>query len=355
MYQERIQQNQKFLLRLLNLHIGHYYPLRKWLGIDYCGVIDEVSHLSYAFDSKLIRKGGHLYKQQTRVYQQPDLGYKLNLILDCIPEAIIPKYGQPSWGLIGMRLARCSESVFQPPSKDTYVSSSYSDSNYGSETFIRVVDFYNDVHRGILEFDISDIPTMATFSQGDLLLYYYLYYLSDPTGKSIWAYKLTRTDWVELEATWNIYKTGSYWTTAGGDYVTSNPAGGNTTFPSSYGWMTWDIQAIVENAYDTSNNVEILVRFNNENLSGPDSHCYFYSKEYTGDTSLRPKLTVTYVTLLQDFSQIALSSFLIPYEEQLDSSSFSLSANLEPNRWKKDTTHSQIWIKEETHNEIYKS
>jgi len=293
MYQERIQQNQKFLLRLLNLHIGHYYPLRKWLGIDYCGVIDEVSHLSYAFDSKLIRKGGHLYKQQTRVYQQPDLGYKLNLILDCIPEAIIPKYGQPSWGLIGMRLARCSESVFQPSSKDTYVRSIAANNNFGSETCIRVADISGNVFRSILEFDISDIPTNATFSQGDLLLYYYLYSGANPTGKSIWAYKLTRTDWVESQATWNKYKADSFWTTAGGDYVTSNPAGGNTTFPASYGWMTWDIQAIVEDAYDTSNKVEILVRFDNEKSSNAGFH-NFYSKEYTGDTSLRPKLTVTY-------------------------------------------------------------
>ena len=52
---------------------------------------------------------------------------------------------------------------------------------------------------------------------------------------------------------------------------------------------------------------------------------------------------------------LSLSSTLGSYGEQLDSSSFSLSANLEYGRWRKDTTHSQIWIKEETHNEIYKS
>jgi len=30
---ERIKNNQKFLLKLLHLHIGNYYPLRKWLGV----------------------------------------------------------------------------------------------------------------------------------------------------------------------------------------------------------------------------------------------------------------------------------------------------------------------------------
>ena len=64
-----------------------------------------------------------------------------------------------------------------------------------------------------------------------------------------------------------------------------------------------------------------------------------------------PKETSIYNTTYY----LSLSSTLGPYGEQLEKSSFSLSANLEPNRWKKDTTHSQIWIKEETHNEIYKS
>jgi hypothetical protein len=38
------------------------------------------------------------------------------------------------------------------------------------------------------------------------------------TGVNVEVHELTRTDWVEAQATWNIYKTSNNWTTAGGDY-----------------------------------------------------------------------------------------------------------------------------------------
>jgi len=96
---KRIEKNQKFLLRLLNINAFGYNPIRKWLGIDYKGKIDEITHLSYGYNTEYFKKGNQWYKKQTRVYQQPDLGYKLNWILDSIPQVIIPKYGQPSWAL----------------------------------------------------------------------------------------------------------------------------------------------------------------------------------------------------------------------------------------------------------------
>jgi hypothetical protein len=290
---QRIKDNQRFLLKLLNLHIGGYYPLRKWIGIDYKGKVDEVSHLSIAYNHY---KGGK--KLTTRIYQQPDFEYKLNLVLDKIPQlALLPALLQPAYGLGALALFFLTQTTYQPSSKDNYMGSysTIEHSNFGSETLIRLSDVYNNVNRSILEFDISDIPSSATFTQGNLQLYYYEWVPYDASGKTVWAYKLSRTDWVESESTWYIYKTGSSWTTAGGDYVTSNPSGGSTTFPSSYGWMTWDIQSIVEDAYDNSNDVEILIKFSNESVGiKSNSYTLFYSNNYTTDTSLRPKLTVTY-------------------------------------------------------------
>jgi hypothetical protein len=65
-----------------------------------------------------------------------------------------------------------------------------------------------------ISFPLDDITevTSATLS----LYAYDIDYVQDMI---VQACKLTRSDWVETEATWNIYKKGSNWTTAGGDYV----------------------------------------------------------------------------------------------------------------------------------------
>ena len=292
---QRIKNNQKFLLKLLNLHIGGYYPLRKWIGIDYKGKIDEVSHLSIAYNHY---KGGK--KLTTRIYQQPDFEYKLNLVLDKIPQlALLPALLQPAYGLGALAFFFLTQTTYQPSSKDNNMASNAATTNYGNQIWLTIHDYGggSQVSRDILEFDISDIPASAVFSQGDLSLYYYSYGGADPSEKTVWAYKLTRTDWVELESTWNIYKTGSNWTSAGGDYVTSNPSGGSVNAPADYGWMTFDIQAIVEDAYDNSNDVEVLTKFALEDkTSGTRSSLLWYSNNYTDDTSKRPKLTVTYTT-----------------------------------------------------------
>ncbi len=292
---QRIKNNQKFLLKLLHLHIGNYYPLRKWLGIDYKGKIDEVTHLSIAYDTKYFKKGKKWFKQQTRTYQQPDLGYKLNLLLDKIPQLAIPALLQPAYGLGALAFFFLTQTTYQPSSKDSFITDNNGaghDDNYGSQTYLNIhFHAYYD-HRIILEFDISDIPDNATFSQGSLYLYYYEWISQNVSGQYVWANKLTRTDWVEAQATWNIYKTGSNWTSAGGDYVTSNPARTSTGMPGSYGWVNWNVKDIVIDAYDNNNNVEILL--NRQTTISAQAH--FYSKEYTTDTSLRPKLTVTYTT-----------------------------------------------------------
>ncbi|GAJ21220.1 unnamed protein product, partial [marine sediment metagenome] len=149
-----------------------------------------------------------------------------------------------------------TELVVQPPAKDTDLQEIAPDGNHGYLIELWLNNGANAAQRPILEFDISELPGGATIISASLELYYYSYTLFDPDGLTIWAYKLTRTDWVELQATWNSYKTGSAWTAAGGDYVTSDPAGGSTTFPADYGWMTWNVLAIAQDAYDGSNPAE---------------------------------------------------------------------------------------------------
>jgi len=180
------------------------------------------------------------------------------------------------------------------PTKDTCLEKQHPDSNKGAGDYLTLWDNSSAIWRAILEFALSDIPAGATISSATLRLYYWFYSNNDPVNKAVWAYKLTRTNWVELEATWNAYKTGSNWTTAGGDYVTSNPAGASTTFPSSYGWMEWNVLAIVQDAYANAIPAEFLVKFQYEIWTIDfSSYAVFHSKEYG---SLIPELVIEYTT-----------------------------------------------------------
>ncbi len=185
----------------------------------------------------------------------------------------------------------------QPSAKDNYLWEASPETNNGYDVLLHVVDgAFGETYRPILEFDISSLPAGATLISASLLLYYYFHEGTDPSGKTVWAYKLTRIDWVELESTWDIYKTGSSWTSGGGDYVTSDPSGGSTIFPAGYGWMTWNVLAIVQDAYDAGNPAEFLVRFATEGLESGSSYPYFHSNDYTDDTDLCPKLVIEYET-----------------------------------------------------------
>jgi len=346
---QRIKDNQKFLLKLLHLHIGNYYPLRRWLGIDYTGKIDEISHLSYGYDTQYFKKGTQWYKKQTRVYQQPDLGYKLNWILDSIPQAIIPRIGQPSWGLIQMRLARCSTYNYQPSTKDTYINpfTGGENTNYGSETTLW---FRYLGYRIIIHFDTTDLPYASIVSQGDLKLY--VYSVNYPTSAQICAYRMTRTNWTETGATWYKYDGTNPWTTPGGDYTQTNKT--SITMPQSTGWATWSSSQLIQDCYDNlSKNVHLLMQY--ENISSSED-VRVYSNNYY-DSAYRPKLIVSIndpVTNYQYFAGTTrLESPTLP-ETVLDNN-LSCSVNLEANRWKKDTTHTQTWVKEPTHDKMYKS
>jgi len=191
--------------------------------------------------------------------------------------------------------AQGSPLTVQPSSKDNFLRQHSPDTNYGAYTYLELRDGAPPLlSRSPLEFDISGLPAGVSIISATLSLNYYLKASTDPVGKTVWAYKLTRTDWVELESTWNIYKTGSNWTAGGGDYVTSNPSGGSTAIPAGYGWMSWNVLAIIQDAYANSKSAEFLVKFETEGLATGFSRAYFYSKEYTDDTSLCPKLIIEY-------------------------------------------------------------
>lgn len=179
----------------------------------------------------------------------------------------------------------------QPPAKDANIDSKHPDTPFGTDTWAEVGCYLGDPERAIVEFDISELPSGATLNSATLSLYK-CGEDSNPEGRIYWAYKLTRTDWVESEATWNVYKSGLSWGTAGGEYVTSAPSGDSSVVPFGNAWMHWDVLAIVQDAYNNSKPAEFLVRDADETVFRV--YTEFTTKEATGDNV--PKLVVEYTT-----------------------------------------------------------
>jgi len=350
---QRIKDNQKFLLKLLHLHIGNYYPLRRWLGIDYTGKIDEISHLSYGYDTQYFKKGTQWYKKQTRVYQQPDLGYKLNWILDSIPQAIIPKYGQPSWGLIQMRLARCNDATYQPTVRDTFMDAYGHWLPHGDQNYLSIGRGEIPIYKPLVDFDLSDLDV---FICADATLSLYEFYYSSNSGTMTYQLsRLLRLNWGESTTTWDKYDGTNAWTgpgceSDGNDYTSTNSV---YRVNFSTGWNNWTAaQNLIQDCWDAqSYHVQLVLK------PYGDGRQYYsvYSRRETTNITLRPKLTVVFYTTVNDISTISMCAILKLPDAIDDITSLACSTQLEPNRWKKDTTHTQIWTKEPTHNKKYKS
>ena len=100
---------------------------------------------------------------------------------------------------------------------DTYIQSNAVTTNYGTNTKLYVGEYpgFSFTDRALLKFaGISQIPSNALVMSATLKLKV----LEDPAGNTTGVMKahcLLR-NWVEAEATWNIYSTGNNWGTAGG-------------------------------------------------------------------------------------------------------------------------------------------
>ncbi len=179
------------------------------------------------------------------------------------------------------------------PTKDTYLSRNFSNTNYGSSTLMYVQRLTNYPTRALLYFDISSIPPGATILSAQLRLVKYFGNHED----YIDAHPLTQ-EWTETGATWNSsgitgWTGGAYNTSA--SYSTQTMVGANTN--TAYSWNVLNMV----NAWHsgTITNYGVLLKANNETGSSARSHG-FYTKEYTTYTSYRPILVVTYCPIAFD-------------------------------------------------------
>lgn len=209
--------------------------------------------------------------------------------------------------------------------KDVFIDKESPTANYDGSNPSCYIGFYDPIvqtklRRSIVTFDGSTLAGKGIESA--ILSIYVDDMVGNVSGRTYLVNKLTRNDWVEVQATYNIYKTGSNWTLVGGDFVIISPVNASASGPSSVGWLTFDITPIVQDAADNSLNINLLIKDSTEVYE------YVYiricSRHYTSDTTLRPKLDVTYGTLAsKSFTSDTISS--VTESLSVTKSSFDIS------------------------------
>jgi hypothetical protein len=174
--------------------------------------------------------------------------------------------------------------IIQPSGADTYLSEQNPTTNYSAVTLLMAGRNPGLRGRAIFRFDFSALPAGCVIEKAVLSLYVD----SVSTGGDYGIYELTRTDWIETQATWNIYKTGSNWTAAGGDYISDRKAVKNII---ATGWAEWDVKALCEHFQSAHNEIaNILLKWELENN---DYFIYVRSEDHLTE-STRPKLVIDY-------------------------------------------------------------
>lgn len=110
----------------------------------------------------------------------------------------------------------------------------------------------------------------------------------DPVGKAINIYKCRRQDW--SLPTWNNYKSGSAWGTAGALNTTTDvdtSLVSSAVFPASFGWVDFNLLNIVHDAIDNSLDVSIAI-----NKAGAE-YADFRQRTYSVESD-RPQLNIYY-------------------------------------------------------------
>jgi hypothetical protein len=165
---------------------------------------------------------------------------------------------------------------------DSTVESALPDINYGIFPKAAVGNSASTIVRMYITLkpaDWSSIPANARITDADLKLYQYATF--GPDNFTIGLYKITG-DWNESTITWNLQPTSS--TDA---EITINITAGAIT------WKSWDIDTLVQGWLDgTINNYGVVLKDTDE--SSVDTYIYFFTSEYTTDTTKRPKLEIVY-------------------------------------------------------------
>lgn len=170
---------------------------------------------------------------------------------------------------------------------DAWITNDHPDTNYGSDMWGNHLQGYNDTFdRALFKFDLSSIPQNTTITSATFELY-----ITDMNSNidDVGFYKILK-DWDVNSVTYNQAKTGSPWSSpgmqSGLDYKVTNYDQMQIT---TTGWASFDVKNLLQEWVTDSSNYGFFLKCDTQN----NGH-YKWNTSEVADTSLRPKLTVTY-------------------------------------------------------------
>lgn len=179
---------------------------------------------------------------------------------------------------------------------DTYLQSSTPTTNRGGNTVFYVGELTSgaDTLRTLIKFDLSGIPASEVCTSATLSLWHTLNDASNT--RTMRVYRQLR-DWVETQATWNIWKTSNNWATAGGfnaaDCEQTDIGSRSFVAAEANGEKQWTLTASkIEEMYDGAfTNNGFMIKNDTE---ANDAH-EFRSSD-SGTAGERPKLVIITTT-----------------------------------------------------------
>lgn len=140
----------------------------------------------------------------------------------------------------------------------------------------------NFIRRGLVLYDLlAFIPAGATITAA--VLWFYVTTADEDEDHSFRLVRIRRHDWVEDEATWNSYKTGSAWTTAGAEDMNNDrdPAVAVTLGAiTTTGWKNYNVLTLASDAWDNRGGICTFIMERYDNYLTVLGEVYFHAKEY---------------------------------------------------------------------------
>jgi hypothetical protein len=178
---------------------------------------------------------------------------------------------------------------------DAWLDQGAPSTNYGSSTQFNLGYTGGGVSRATdyLAWDISAIPPGSTIDSATPYLYCLFENIPDSgTDNLVGLYRCTRTDVVESQCTWNNYKSGSSWTSPGGDYTLTDRV---LKYMVGTGWHLFGPSDASKNqfqyALDNAGGIaSMILAPHSWSITGVAA---FYSKEW-GTPGQRPYANIEY-------------------------------------------------------------
>ena len=174
--------------------------------------------------------------------------------------------------------------------KDNFIRESTPTTNRGGDSLLVVAYLTNFLNVILIDTDFSATP-MGSVISATMELYYFGKF-GDAVGETLSFDRNKRPDWVELQSTWQIYKTGSNWQTAGAMGANDRDTANRTSalIPAAFSWVPWNILDHAQDALDNRGSVISLASFNT--TGGVNNQARFYPREEAVFTALRPRFTI---------------------------------------------------------------